>query len=152
MRVRPAIIPDDLPEILRMGREFTARSHASRLGAYSEANTAEFLRSLAPGSPVAVFLAEDEGRVVGMTGGIVFPLFWADSLFLGQELFWWVDPEARGGSASRMLREALEDWARGLGAKGFYMVALHDENAGRVEKLYRRAGYEPTEHTYLKEL
>lgn len=152
MHVRPALIPDDIPEILRMGREFTARSHASRLGAYSEANTAAFLEAQKTGGPVAVFLAEEAGQVVGMTGGIAFPLFWAADLILAQELFWWVDPGARGSSASRLLREALEDWARTMGAKGFYMVALHDENAGRVEKLYRRAGYEPTEHTYLKEL
>jgi hypothetical protein len=32
------------------------------------------------------------------------------------------------------------------------MVCLEDENAGRVGKLYRRAGYRPTEHSYLKEL
>jgi hypothetical protein len=33
-----------------------------------------------------------------------------------------------------------------------FMIALEDDRAGKMEKLYRRAGFKPLERTFIKEV
>lgn len=142
----------DWPDILRMGKLFTSMSDVSKFAEYDETGLLSWLASIASNESIKIFVAEDDRKIVGMSAGIIFPVFWAPKTFLGQELFWWVDKDARTSPAGKMLKLELEKWAVSKGASGFYMVCLHDDRSESIGKLYQRSGYHPTEHTYLKVL
>lgn len=63
------------------------------------------------------------------------------------EVVWWIDPSARGSSASRMLA-AYEAWAASVGAQFVQMAAL--ASFPRAGVIYERRGYHPAETHYLK--
>ena len=147
MIVRPAT-PADAPAIAEFGRAFVAASPYAGCAAVSEAAVGAFMQV----PNIGFWIAEEDGRPVGACGAVLFPLWWAEGIRLCQELFWWITPEARGTGASAGLLRAMEEWASENGARYHFMVCLEDENAGRVGKLYRRSGYRPTEHSFLKEL
>jgi hypothetical protein len=44
----------------------------------------------------------------------------------------------------------LQLWAKERGAKTMFMIALEDERAEKMEKVYCRAGFKPMERTYMK--
>ena len=46
----------------------------------------------------------------------------------------------------------LEQWAQEKGAKALFMIALEDDRAAKMEKVYARAGFKPLERTFIKEV
>ena len=96
----------------------------------------------------AVWVAEVEGRVVGMIGAltVVIPVV---NRRVGTEVAWWVDPKVRGTGPGLALLQVAEEWARAEGAVAM-QIAVHD-NVG-LEQVCRRRGYRPQEVVYEKEL
>lgn len=104
-----------------------------------------FMRSLAGLETAAMWVAESDGRLVGMVAGWVF-----QHPFSGQpiasELVWWVEPEARGTVGIRLL-DAFETWAKKRGATGIQMIAPESSSIGA---LYERRGYRRVETLYQR--
>lgn len=134
----------DVPRLVEMGCRFitdTAYRHDI------PANPAQ-LESLAlwllNGGGV-IFVSERHGHVTGMLGAVRF-----DHPMSGQrtvsEMFWWVDPEARGDGV-RLLKR-MEQWATEHGAERVMMIAPSLE----VGRLYHRLGYHATETSYVRHL
>jgi hypothetical protein len=46
----------------------------------------------------------------------------------------------------------IEVWAKEKNAVALFMIALEDERAKKMEKLYNRAGFRPMERTFIKEV
>lgn len=67
------------------------------------------------------------------------------------ELFWWVDPEARGLGSMRLYYE-FEKWAKVKGCKTIRMVRLSDSMPEEVEGIYARLGFAEIERHYSKTL
>jgi hypothetical protein len=44
----------------------------------------------------------------------------------------------------------LQSWSKERGAETIFMIALEDERAQKMEKVYCRAGFEPLERTFMK--
>lgn len=65
------------------------------------------------------------------------------------EVVWWIEPAHRGTAASDMLAE-YEAWAITQGCAFCGMAAL--EAAPRAGVIYRRRGYSPAEHHFIKAL
>lgn len=82
----------------------------------------------------------------GIIGGLVAPIYFNPSYRVAVELFWWA-PE--GGKA---LREAFEAWAVEQGVNAIQFSGQRNERSATVEKLFRRAGYEPVETGFVKRL
>jgi ribosomal protein S18 acetylase RimI-like enzyme len=91
----------------------------------------------ARGETRTLFVAEREGRWVGVVGGFV-RIDPAEAQLISM----WVDPSARGhGIAERLIR-SLADWA---GSKGCERVFLFTQETNvRAQRLYERAGFRPT--------
>ena len=137
----------DIPRMVEMGRQFHA--YAGIVEASFDPDS--FARTLKHGmqsADQAYFVAEVDGRVCGMTGGVVYPSYFNHSALAGQEMFWWSDSPGVG----RGLYLALEKWAVSKGCKSFTMIALADERSKRMDKVYKRMGYRPSEHCYIKGL
>jgi GNAT superfamily N-acetyltransferase len=138
--------PLDLPEIMALCRRFFEASGYRSFG-FDEESMLGTLRRLMD-HPDGVVLVADGG----MVAGVVYPVFFNQSHRQAQELFWWVDDEARGSGVGRDLIRAFEKWAKSNDCKTVSMLCLEALEADKVEKLYLRSGYKPTERAFVKEL
>ena len=69
---------------------------------------------------------------------MVYPLYFNCNHITGQELFWWVEPEARKGVGAHLL-DCLELAAMNAGAQSWAMIALDKVRPGTVEEKASRA-------------
>lgn len=148
--VRPAA-PEDIPQLVRMGVAFFEESGYSDVTTLDVGAITKLFRDLIDGQG-ALLVVESGGKLVGMTAGIVYPFYFNRDHVTGQELFWWVAPEHRANGVGSELLKALEAWAKGRGAQSFAMVALPQLDAEKVGALYRKAGYRPSENTFIRRL
>lgn len=132
----------DIPECLRMGREFIESAGFDFNAAVAE----QTLRQLIVSPDGALFVVDG-----GMIGGLVYQHFF-NAERIAQELFWWVDPEKRGGTTAVRLLDAFSVWAKERGAMRLTMIALDASDGDRVGDLYRRRGFEPLERTFVRSL
>jgi GNAT superfamily N-acetyltransferase len=93
-----------------------------------------------------ILVAREAGVMVGMLGLTAFahPL---SGLWTVAELFWYVQPSARGTLGLRLLK-AGERWARDRHALRLQTVAPTVE----VERLYQRLGFHAVERSFEKVL
>lgn len=140
----------DLPVYLQLSADFHAASPMHRVSEFEPRGFEEFVLGAMKNPDIAILLAELNGEVVGITGGIVYPLYFSPSHKVGQELWWWLTPAARGSGAGNKMFKHLQWWAKERGAKTMFMIALEDERADKMEKVYFRAGFKPMERTFMK--
>lgn len=143
---------DDIPALLDMSRRFFEISGYASLIRFDPPSMEETLRGLLADGRGILMVAETGRGVAGMAGGMVYPLYFSRSHMTGQELFWWIDPENRGGGLGPRLLEQMEQSAREKGACSFVMGALAAQRPERTGAYYRRRGYAPMEHLYTREL
>lgn len=130
----------DIPALVTMGRKFHGMSHWAAIP-YRDAPISASIAYLIDNHAVFVTEALD-----GALGVMTAPIFFSGDL-MAQELFWWSD----GAGALELLAEA-ERWAAEKGAVRFVMGRLDGLRDKALDRLYRRTGYAPIEHTYAKEL
>ena len=105
------------------------------------------LRHLADRTDIRAFVAEQQGRVVGMIGVEAFPAFHRDGLH-GYVTALVVDEDVRGGGVGAALMAAAEAWFAEQGVKRVNLTtALHREEA---HAFYERLGYTFTGKRYTK--
>lgn len=132
---------EDLPALLRMGRAF-----CEALGEDCDTGTMQATAVNLIDNPMGVMLVEDGG----MAGALCYPHFFNASRLIAQELFWWVEPGARGRGVGVKLLHDLEQWALNMGAERLLMVSM--ASLPNVGVLYERKGYRAFEQTWIKEL
>jgi GNAT superfamily N-acetyltransferase len=91
----------------------------------------------ATGEDKVLFLAEDDGGMLGVVGG-----FRRLDPTEVQLVSLWVDPRARGRGVAQLLIREVAEWARGLGAERVVLFVQEANAPGRA--LYLRAGFRPT--------
>jgi GNAT superfamily N-acetyltransferase len=97
-----------------------------------------------------LLVAEVDGLVVGMAGGVFSQFIFNDEFRVGAELMFWIEPLFRAEGIGVRLLEALEKAAQTAGCVRWSMIAVCDGSQDRVGKLYERHGYTLSEHTYTK--
>lgn len=147
--IRPAV-PADLPELLRMASAFHSVSGVADIIPLDRDTLERLLLSLIDAETGVIIVLEGEGGLIGATGALLHPHYFNSAHLTGSELFWWIDPEHRGKGG--LLFDALEEWVRSMGAGSFSMIALEALEPERVGLIYRRRGYRPLEHNYIKRM
>jgi len=105
------------------------------------------LRHLQDRVDIRAFVAENDGRVVGMVGLEAFPAFHRDGLH-GYVTAMVVDQTVRGGGIGAALLQAGEAWFAERGVKRVNLTtALHREEA---HVFYEKNGYTFTGKRYTK--
>lgn len=92
-------------------------------------------------------VAEVDAVIRGMAGAIVYPSYFNHAALAGQEMFWWSEC-----AEGMRLHSELAAWAKKRGCKAFTMIALSDDRADRMARLYKRMGYRPVEQSFIKGL
>lgn len=144
MRIREAT-DADRTRLVAMGMRFIAETPYARFGASPQALEWILRVVLEHG---AAFVAEVDGRLVGMLAVIVAP-HPLTGVAYADEIVWWVEPEYRAGMIGPRLLHTTEKWARTKGVPSIRMVAPAGSQVGRF---YEHRGYEPIETSYLREL
>jgi GNAT superfamily N-acetyltransferase len=143
--------PEDIPEIARLGELFHAEAGWADICEYSIDDTQKTLGHLVSDESGILLVAERDGEIVGMAGGLAHPIYFNHSHKSGQELFWWMKPGLRDGTG-RLLLEAMENAARDIGCTSWAMIALDKVQPEITGRIYRRRGYRASEHSYIKRL
>lgn len=135
----------DTPRLVEMGERFLTETAYRGRVTVNPTQMAETVTLLGDSEVGTVFVLELRGVVVGMIGLLLFqhPIAGEPTV---AELFWWVEPEYRGGGI-RLLKRA-EQWARDQGAVKMHMIAPTPD----IGQMYERLGYEPIEVSYQRTL
>lgn len=140
----------DLPIYVQLSADFHAASPMQRVCKFDPEGFKEFVVIAMSNPDICILVAELNGEIVGITGGIIYPLYFSPSHKVAQELWWWLTPAARGSGVGNKMFKHLQLWSKERGAKTIFMIALEDERAEKMEKVYCRAGFEPMERTFMK--
>lgn len=103
-------------------------------------------------SGIVLLLKENPyGEVKGGIAGQVMPYWMNRNINLLVEVFYWINPECRGSSGIRMLKE-FENEGRRLGANKVVMISVETHLTDKVNALYKRCGYMPFENFFIKDV
>ena len=142
---------EDVATIAALGELFHAEAGWADICEYSVEDCEKTLAFMVSDENGILFVAEVDGEIVGMAGGLAHPLYFNHAHKSGQEMFWWVKPGLRGG-IGRELLDAMEDEARAIGCTSWAMIALDKVQPELTGRLYRRRGYRASEHSWIKRL
>jgi len=137
---------EDMAELLRMGEAFFNASGYADFTTFDKKDTTTLVTKLI-----------DEGWLLtdgksAMIGFVVFPMFMNSSTIISQELFWWVDEEARKTGVGIEILKKAEDLSKEHGASVMAMLSLNDLDGEKVNKLYEKLGYKQREQSYMRAL
>jgi GNAT superfamily N-acetyltransferase len=149
LRVRQATI-DDLDQYVKLMAEFHNASPMKNVAVFNEQKCRDFVSNSLENSDMLFLLGESEKGILGIASCLLYPLYFADYK-VAQELWWWLTPDARGSGIGQEMFKKIENWAKEKNAQSLFMIALEDERAGKMEKVYCRAGFRPLERTFIKE-
>ena len=82
----------------------------------------------------------------GMIGGMIVPLWFAPSMSVAAEMFWYSEETGEG----RRLREGFEQWASENGAPFVLFSMMTHDREPVVRRIYERAGYDLHELAFRK--
>jgi Acetyltransferase (GNAT) family len=143
VKIRPARL-EDVPPLVAMGLRFAATTDYARHFVADPERIARTVGDLVQAPDLAVILVLENGDALeGGIGLVRVPHLFAAESYVA-EVFWWVNPNARGRAGLELLRHA-ERWAVGQGA------ALHiGAPDPRVGALLERRGYTRQETVFYK--
>lgn len=151
MNVREATVAD-LDAYVELLAHFHAASPMHGVADYDPVGIRAFLAASLENSNIALFVGELDGKIVGVTSCLLYPMYFNPGYEVAQELWWWLTPDARGSGVGQAMFKRIEAWAKEKNARALFMIALEDERAAAMEKVYFRAGFRPLERTFIKEL
>lgn len=142
----------DLNDYLDLLSDFHHASTIAPFSKFDRQGCALFLENCIKNNDIGIWVAKLNGKIVGVTAALVYPLYFSPTHSVVQELWWWLTPEARGSGAGQMMYKQIEQWAKEKNAKSIFMIALEDEKASKMEKVYNRSGFTALERTFIKEV
>lgn len=125
---------------LREDPDAFASLYEEALALPAEAWTARVAR-LAEGNGQVMFVAEEDGRLLGMAGAFLD----TEDSDLPHLISMWVAPEARGRGAGKRLVDAVAGWARDGGFASIRLFVVRGN--ATAARLYERCGFRLTGNT-----
>ena len=136
-----------MDSVLRMGERFYRSSHYSGWADFCRESSSKLVQMVIDTG--VLMIAEQDGQDVGMVGLVVAPFMFNNDKLGAYEVFWWVEPEARGGMTAWRLLRSIEQVCAEMGVTSIQMVVLSD-SPERAAKMYERAGYVHSETSFTK--
>lgn len=139
MSIRPATLAD-LPRILELGELLHKESPRWRRLSFNRVKAGEMIAALIDSADGAVFVAERDGVVLGGIAGMV-QAHWSSDDLLGNEVSFFMAPDARGSMVACRLICALVAWGEIKGAKWMHAGTSTGLDPERTAGLYERLGF-----------
>ncbi len=142
----------DLPRLQIMGAKFFKVSGLDKWFSFKPRSFSQLCTRLMENDQAVILVAEREIGAIAMAAALAYPCWFNEDHLTAQELFWWVEPEFRGGQVSGQLHRGLEDWARSRRCLTMEMGALEASRPEALAALYKRKGYGAKESIFCKRL
>jgi GNAT superfamily N-acetyltransferase len=139
---------ENVEQVMHLLKKFFDNTAYKELVPFSYEKTLDTVLQLMQSDSGVIKIAVQEDKVVGVLGALIFPLYYSDTL-AAQELFWYMDEEARGKGLGKKLLQSVEQECKDKGADVLTMVALQGTGVGSV---YERNGYSPSEQGFIRRL
>ena len=124
---------DDIPQCVAMIRALRQATFWQHLDADSEFLGLYLAHKLLTAAHCCLYVAEQDGQLVGLCGGEISRHFLAPHVPVLSEWAWWVEPNHRTGSAGARLWLTVCAWARERGAVASMRTrVLSAEKSGMV--------------------
>lgn len=141
--------PDEVEAMIPLARKFFAEGNLP--GNFAPDHFVDNWRNWIEAGVGVVFSAWRGFDLLGFLGGIRLVSPTTAEMEL-HEMFWFMDPDERIGTAGLRLLKAFEEEGQRIGAARVTMVHLCNDTGSRVAKLIERRGFQPLEVHYAKEL
>lgn len=145
MIIRPYAM-QDLPEMARMAIAFADEAYG---GGCAPDVFVKFIIQITTNGSGAVFMLEKDGKPVG-GAGVMKAQHWFKGHEVAEEMFWWIEPEHRGGRGALLLFNAIEDWYETSGAKELIVTHTEKINPEKTAKFYLKRGFEKMETKFVR--
>lgn len=132
---------DDLPRILDLGELLHKESPRWSRISFNRSKASAMLSALIESSDGVIFVAIEDGIVVGGIAGVVEP-HWSSDDRLATEVSLFMAPEVRGKMAPARLICALDAWAKKRGAVWVHGGTSTGLAPERTAGLYEAVGWE----------
>jgi len=142
----------DLSQYLVLANRFHATSPVHNVIPFDDKGYSEFYRGALANEALALWVAEDSDALIGIAGAIAYPMYFSPTHKVVQELWWWLEPQSRGSGAGKEMFNAIDQWAKEVGAAALLMAALEDNRTEKMHNVYARAGFTPMERTFIREV
>ena len=151
MIVRRALV-EDIERVADLGQKFFDESGYVGLIEFDRPTILDLIeKSFDDQYNFGIFVAETD-LIIGIAGIMAVPFFFNRNHSIAQELFWYVEPDERGGRAGIMLYHAIDQWVRQKASTILGMTALENESRESVESFYKKMGFKPSDHGWIKEI
>ncbi len=135
-----------------MGAQFFKASGFDRWFSFNKRCFSKVAADFMACDQAVVLVGDGQIGAVGMAAAMAYPMWFNSGHLTAQELFWWVEPEFRGGTMGAELRRGLEDWAKCMGCLTMEMGLIEGLRSEALAEVYERAGYAPKERIFCKRL
>lgn len=143
-------VEEDWPQVLELCRLFHSESPYRAIRFSEKSVRSIFDRHLdTPYNTVCLVTADANNEVTGIIVGAITPLPFSDVQVAG-EIIWYVVERLRHTPVGRSLFDALEVWAKQLGAEFFHGVST--EGTTDLHRFYEHKGFSKAETIYYKVL
>lgn len=150
MKIRPAII-SDMPGIVRCAESFFEYAEYAKNGMTLDKSAFEKkVEWYIKDEKGIVLLLVNQGNVCGGISGYVSEWDFNPAVKILIEFFFWIDPEYRGNGV-RLLK-AFESIGKENGAQKIVMISPQTFLKSKVDRMYEKFGYQPTEQFWMKGL
>lgn len=143
---------EDLARYTVLAQQFHQASPMHSVCEFDAVAYADFFRRAICNQDMAVWIAEAGEDAVGISGALLYPLYFNPAHLVVQELWWFLTPQARGSGAGQVMFQGIEHWAKEVNAASIFMIALEDGRASQMARVYARSGFTPLERTFIKEV
>lgn len=143
---------DDLSALMPMCRRFYGLCPWADVAPYDEETATAGMAALLANENTGLLVIDRDGVLVGAVGFVLTPVWLSAVFHVAQEVFWWVEPEARGSRDGLKLLQEGERWAEAQGAKAVVMIRLDGMEDDALHRTYTRRGYTAVEHHYVRKL
>lgn len=147
MTVRAGTAEDFIPCVQMAERFWSVAGYAESIPFDADSTVDYFVMGLNSG---LFSVAEKDGKVIGFVIGVSAPCMVNRDYKVAAELAWWIEPEYRNGMDAIRLIKHIENQAQQQGCKIWSMMCLEAQEPDKVESMYLRMGYKPTERSFAR--
>lgn len=141
--------PFDVPALLDMLRAYRSKTPLPFLAEADDAlYITRLLTELMAGRGL-VLVAEDDLGVVGMFLAVIAPSLWSPKHLMLHEMAYWVNPDARGGSAGYRLLSAYAEHGKALKAGKRIAAFSISKMVNSPDLKYDKFGFTKLEETWV---
>lgn len=139
----------DLDRVLDLLRGFHKASNYR--WPLNEEGLMEFLKTTLELEPLGLFVAENDGVIIGALAASLTPLWFSWNILGAQEIFWWVDPKKRGKGVGKELFKFFERWAKDKDVDHIISSAI-GSSPDHLGPFYEGLGFSKMQSNWVKEL